>query len=174
MITLCCTQKTQRRLRLTAVVTNPSPSSAALGDWYLHLVNFGRTQVVLATSERSLLTVLLPARELRTTLESNLLSAVLRLLLALEIPVDAVNREIEAMQPMAYGKATNRRVLGSMNTFAFYVSVCQYHEQDALPLAMRLAKTPMSAIGYKSHLGFPCDTARDLLCAEMSGASTRN
>ena len=100
----------QRRLRLTQVVANPSPSSAALGDWYLHLVNFGRPQVVLATSERSLLTVLLPARELRTTLEANLVSAVRQLLIAFEIPISAVNREIDAMQPMAYGKATNWRV----------------------------------------------------------------
>src|SRR5258706_834415 len=53
----------------------PSPPTSALGDWYVNLVQIGRQQVVLATSERSLLSVLFPARGLRQTLVLNLQAA---------------------------------------------------------------------------------------------------
>jgi hypothetical protein len=133
------------------------------------LVHFGRQQIVLATSERSLLTVLLPARDLRDTLAPNLLDAARRLLLALEIPPHTVSREIAAMQPIAYAKAVNRSVLGSMNEFAFQLSVyLERTSEDALELALRFSRTPMSAIGVKSHLGFPRDVARELLAGQYA------
>jgi hypothetical protein len=164
----------QRRLRLAALSASPTPPSAALGDWYVHLVNFGRQQVVLATSERSLLTVLLPARELRATLESNLVRAVQQLLVALEIPAIAIAREIAAMRPMAYAKAVNRRVLGSINEFVFQLGAYQYGAEDTLGLALRLADTPMSALGSKSRYGIPSETAHELLAGENLGELRRH
>jgi hypothetical protein len=50
-------------------------------DWYVHLVRFGRSEFAVATSERSLLTVLLAARGLRAGLAPNLRAAVGRSLL---------------------------------------------------------------------------------------------
>ena len=94
MITLYCTQKVRKRLKLAATPTGSSPPTTALGDWYVNLVRFGRQQVVMATSERSLLTVLLPARDLRQSLVPNLQSAVQQLLTVLGIPPEAVSREL--------------------------------------------------------------------------------
>jgi hypothetical protein len=36
---------------------------------------------------------------------------------------EALAREIAAMEPVIFGRATNRRVLGSMNELAFQASV---------------------------------------------------
>jgi hypothetical protein len=127
------------------------------------LVRFGPQQLVLATSERSLLTVVLPARALRATIEGNLGTAVGQLLSALDIPLEIVSRELLEMQPVAIAPATNRRVLGSMNELAFHLGVRQDQSSDPIAMAVRLSNIPMSAVGSKGLYGIPRDVARELL-----------
>ncbi|MBW4052043.1 MAG: hypothetical protein HIU85_11395 [Proteobacteria bacterium] len=67
-MTLRCTQRVRTRLRLPEQLPETLASSDALGDWYVHLVRFGRSEFAMATSERCLLTMLLPARELHRQL----------------------------------------------------------------------------------------------------------
>jgi hypothetical protein len=123
----------------------------------------------MATSERSLLTVLLPASELRQTVASNLRLAVRDLLIALEIPLDAVQREIALMEPITFGNAVNRRVIGSINDFAYQLDAYVGDTSDPLQLALKLSETPMSAIGSGSSYGFPKDVARELLSGPYFG-----
>ena len=149
-MTLRCTRLVRDRLHLPRqTVPEPPPSTGRLGDWYVHLVRFGRPEFAIATSERSLLTVLFPARALRTTLAPNLRAAVGSLLESLGVSREAVAREIAAMESVTFGRATNRRVLGSMNELAFQASVLLARGDDLLTISRRLADTPMSAIGTK-------------------------
>ncbi len=88
------------------------------------------------------------------------------LLERLEVPQEQVSRELGAMQPVSFARATNRRVLGSMNDLAFQASHHLAHGDDLTTIAERLAHTPMPAIGEKpGHLGFPDMLARALLVA---------
>lgn len=174
MITLRCTLKVRKRLRLAVTLPDASPPTTALGNWYVNLVRFGQQQVVMATSERSLLTVLLPAREMRQSLVPNLQSAVRQLLIALGISPDTVSREVAAMQPAVFASAVNRRVLGSMNEFAWQLGAYLDRTGDALELALRLSETPMSAVGSKSRLGIPADVARELLAAHHVASPFRH
>ena len=122
------------------------------------------TRSVLATNERSLLTVLFPARALRTTLAPNLRGAVGSLLGSLGVSSEVVAREIAAMESVTFGRATNRRVLGSMNELAFQASVLLDPGDDLLTISRRLADTPMSAIGAKRwDYGYPGKVAYELL-----------
>jgi hypothetical protein len=134
-----------------------------LGNWSVHLVRYGTQQVVLATSERSLLTVILPARDLRASLEGNLRFAVGQLLAALGIPPELVRRELTQMQPVAFASATNRRVIGSMNELAFHLGVRRDPGREPLELALSLSDIPMSAVGSKSRYGIPREVAHELL-----------
>jgi hypothetical protein len=163
VITLCCTQKVRRRLAVPSEPFAPLEPTTRLGNWYVNLVNFGRQQLVLATSERSLLTVILPAHGLRETLEGNLKTAVGQLLTALGIPADIVSRELAEMTPSVVAPAANRRVMGSMNEFAFHLGFRMERSGDPLVLALELSDTPMSAMGSKSHYGIPRQVARELL-----------
>ena len=165
VITLCCTQKVRDRLRLPAELPGPPPPTSALGDWYVNLIQIGRQQIVLATSERSLLTVLFPALGLRQTLIPNLQTGVRQLLFALAVPESIARRELDAMQAVSFARATNRRVLGSMNDFAFQLGAYMERTGGALELALRLSDTPMSAIGSKNNLGYPREVACQLLAA---------
>src|SRR5260370_28053464 len=115
MVTVSCTKVVRDRLRLPAQLPAPVQPSARLGNWYVHLARFGHQQIVLATSERSLLTVLLPARQLRESIEVNFHAAVGEFLAALQLPAQIVSHELAAAQPISYSTASNRRVIGSMN-----------------------------------------------------------
>ena len=117
----------------------------------MHLVRLGPRQHVLATSERSLLTVILPARELRATIEGNLRIAAGQLLSVLKIPMEVVNHELSQMQPALIAPATNRRVLGSMNELAFHLGLRQEQISDPIEMAVSLSGIPMSAVGSKSR-----------------------
>lgn len=163
MLTLCCTKVVRDRLRLPAQLPAPVQPSPRLGNWYVHLARFGRQQIVLATSERSLLTVLLPARQLRENIEPNFQAAVAELLTALQVPEHIVSRELAAMQPLSFAAASNRRVIGSINEFVWQLENYIRRTNDPLSLSLQLSDTPMSAIGTKSNLGFPNLVARDLL-----------
>jgi hypothetical protein len=124
VVTLRCTRLVHDRQHLPRQMASElPPSTGRLGDWYIHLVHFGRPEFAIATSERSLLTVLFPARALRTTLASNLRAAVGSLLESLGVSREALAREIAAMEPVTFGRATNRRVLGSMNELEFQASM---------------------------------------------------
>ena len=85
MITLCCSLKVRKRLGLPDKLPPPKSASTVLGNWYVSLQHFGKLQMILATSEASLLSVVFPARDLRLTLERNLQAGLGRVLLALGV-----------------------------------------------------------------------------------------
>jgi hypothetical protein len=62
MFTLRCTQKLLARLKAVPAA-QPQLPDTVLGDWYANLIRCGRTQVVLAVSERTLLPVVLQAKD---------------------------------------------------------------------------------------------------------------
>jgi hypothetical protein len=101
---------------------------------------------------------------LRTALAPNLRAAVGQLLESLGVSREAVAGEIAAMEPVTFGRATNRRILGSMNDLAFQASVHLAGGDDLLTISRRLADTPMSAIGTKQgDYGYPREIACELL-----------
>jgi hypothetical protein len=151
MLSLCCTKIVRDRLRLPAQLPSPVQPSTRLGNWYVHIARFGRNQIVLATSERSLLTLLLPARQLRERVEISFQTAVAELLAALQLPAQVVSRELSAVQPISFAAASNRRVIGSMNEYVWQLGSYLTRTGDPLELSLQLSKTPMSAIGSKSN-----------------------
>ena len=169
MVTLRCTRLVRDHLHLPRqTVPEPPPSTGRLGDWYVHLVRFGRAEFAIATSERSLLTVLFPARALRTTLAPSLRAGVGSLLKSLGVSGDAVAREIAAMESVTFGRATNRRVLGSMNELSFPAGVLLARGDDLLTISGRLADTPMSALGTKQgDYGYPGQITCELLTTSV-------
>jgi hypothetical protein len=143
MLSLCCTKVVRDRLGLPAQLPAPVQPNTRLGNWYVHLARFGRQQIVVATSERSLLTVLLPANKLRVSIEINFQAAVAELLTALRVPENIVSRELAAMQPLSFAAASNRRVIGSINEFVWQLENYMKRTSDPLSLSLELSDTPM-------------------------------
>ncbi len=130
MLTLRCTAKLLKRLGLKGPLDAP-PSSTALGDWYANIFYLERRPLVLATSEKSLLSVDLPARDL-DELQSHLMRAVGELLLRIDAPRPSVDQELHRMAEMAYGSTRSRTVLGSMNDFIAMMRFMAPRRPDAV------------------------------------------
>ena len=82
---------------------------------------------------------------------------------ALQLSTKIVNRELAAVQPISFAAASNRRVIGSMNELARQIESDLARNRDPLHLSLRLAETPMSAVGSKACYSLPNEVARDLL-----------
>ena len=167
MITLCCTQKLLRRLHVTKAEAPAVPPTNVMGNWYANLIYVGRVQMVMATSECTLLTVLLPAVDLRKSLLPNLCDVVYLLLQELGIDPVRAAAEVEAMREVRIGRTESRSVLGSMNDLLRMLDWDVREGRPPMEIMLRLAATPMTGIKNKegSH-GFPDDATRKLFGIE--------
>jgi hypothetical protein len=132
MYTLRCTQRLLRRLPLD-VTANPPASTTRLGDWYANLLFLQHQHLVLCTSERSLLSVIVPAKDPQR-LPLRLRDAAQSLFRELGYHSDAIAAEMGAMAELAVGKTANRSVLGSMNDIVHH---CRWHAANRPTLRIR-------------------------------------
>ena len=115
MITLRCTQKLLKRLGVPKKVETSAPMPTnVLGDWYANLLHIERQQLVLCMNERSLLVVLVPAKDGKT-LPARMRSAVLDLLKRIGVSDAAIEAEANAMREISIAPTASKRVLGCMN-----------------------------------------------------------
>jgi hypothetical protein len=149
MFTLHCTAKLRERLKRPLAATK-RPSTTFLGDWY-GTVLFWKPQLALLVNERTLMPILMPLAP-ASTLPERLGPAVAALLHQYGMALPLIERELAAMAEVDIAKTSNRRVVGTMNEFAFEAGV--YRERlgadDLARLSMRLAETPCGAIGHNS------------------------
>jgi hypothetical protein len=165
MFTIRCTQKLLRRLEHTEEVTAPS---TVLGDWYANVLYCRPHQLVLCVSERSLLPVVLAAKQ-AYTLGPRLTAAVGHVLRKLGVASALIEREQAEMRAFAYGRTQNRRVLGSLNELMFQLSWYLHDspDRDLVEHSLQLARTPCGAIGP----GFPDEVTVELFSAAPANAA---
>src|SRR5207244_3248594 len=158
---LRCTQRVPRLLR-TDVVAKVPDAGNALGHWYANVLTFNRTPYVIAISERSLLSVVLPGAPFNT-LAARLPSALAQLLQALGVSESRVTTEVTAMSPLVIAATANRRVLGCLNQYAFELSIHFSGEpySTLLERELWLSENISSAIRYSE----PRELAFELLGA---------
>ncbi len=171
MVTLRCTQKLLRRLRVPAKVRT-SPPTTVLGDWYATLVHARPQQLVVCMNERTLLVVLVPARE-SSSLGARFLEAVTAQLRRLGVPPVAVEAETRAMSEFAFGPTASRSLLGCLREAVLALS----YELDR-PRFSSLAGIEdyfSERIYSTTKYRHPRDLALELFSAagvDFSGAST--
>ena len=152
---------TQRLLKRGAAVATQEPPATrtVLGDWYANVLVVRPEHLVLAVSERTMLPVVVPAKDVKR-LPARIAAAARQILLAIEVAPELVEREVAEMQAATFAKTNNRRVLGGLNDFMFQLEyACHAHpELSLLEQALRLAKTPSGVI----ERVFPDQAARSL------------
>lgn len=152
VFTIRCTQTLLKLLASHPNDTDQSETTTVLGDWYVNTLNAGRLRLLLCTSERSLLTAIIPAVPLRTFPE-RLEQAVARILTGSPITASAIARERKEMTWHLFGRTRSRHVLGSMNDFAFLAEHYIRDNGDDLDLeriAGMLNSAPCRPIQYQS------------------------
>jgi hypothetical protein len=142
VFTLRPTARLLKRLRVPLTI-EPRATTTRLGDWYANLLHVGRQQLVLAVSEKTLLPVVVPATP-HPTLVPRLRVAVAEVLDRLAIASEPVEQELASMAEGAYGKTTNRQVLGVMVDLAKGLPFYLARDGALLDVSMTLAAAPCS------------------------------
>src|SRR5207244_6607284 len=107
--------KLLRRLRQMPA-EDPPASSTVLGEWYANVLWVYRKPLVLAVSARTLLPVLIPARD-PASLGPRLVAALGEVLAALRIPDHQIQDEQRRMEEIVFAQTISRQILGTMNDF---------------------------------------------------------
>ena len=143
-------------------------SDTALGDWYVNRLIVDRQPLLILLSSRALLSILTPARNVRS-LPGRLPALVASRLERLGIAPRVVNAETRAMAPVTIAKTTNRSVLGVMVDFAknipYYLEIDGWDETTLPFVEARLAETPCYAARRFEEVIVPRETAPALLAA---------
>src|ERR1700730_10542673 len=108
MVVLRCTQRLLRRLRHKPAEDVPT-SSTVLGDWYANLLWVYRKPLVLAVSARTLLPVLVPARD-PASLGPRLAQALGHMLATLGIPAYRIEEEQRHMARIAFARTNSPQI----------------------------------------------------------------
>ncbi|HKS06487.1 MAG TPA: hypothetical protein VJR92_09265 [Gemmatimonadaceae bacterium] len=165
MYALRCTRSLLARFRKASIdeIASPSPATTVLGDWYANDLNVGRHRLILCTSARSLLTVVVPARDL-TDLPRRVAESAAVLLASLGVRHELIRAEVREMQWIQVARTESRSVLGSMNDFAFSVDAYFRGDRDSVALQELdrwLADTPCKPLQFRS----PAEVAGELMRA---------
>lgn len=153
MLTLRATARLLERARIKPDPA-PSASTGKLGDWYANLLVAQPAHRVLCVSERTLLPVLVPAKDI-AGLPQRLVEAAGEVLRAIGIAAGDVQKELEHMHTVRFANTASPQILGSMNDFAFMLATSRKLEEDGtskllLEEALHLAEAPCRPIGMGS------------------------
>lgn len=153
MVTLHCTVRVLKRFRFKVADDLP-PSTTVLGSWYANLLNLGRQRYVLCVSARTLLPVLVPARN--SEFPARLGVYVAAVLTDLGVPQPAINEEVHQMEVVDVGRTQDRSILGVMNDFA---RMAPYHDAHDSPIeiSLWLGDTPSGPLDYASPIARTCE-----------------
>ena len=125
----------------------PAQPTTVLGDWYANVLVVRPEHLILAVSERTMLPVVVTAKNV-SRLPQRIAQAAQEVLLGIGVEPSLIAREIEEMQVACFAKTENRSLLGGLNDFMFHLEHAYHHhpEFDLHGLAMWLAKTPTGVI----------------------------
>ena len=144
-----------------------------LGDWYVMPKEIGDRSLLLCTSEKSLLSIVLPAERL-ADLPEHLVTALVGVLHRLGAPKQAIVDEVDAMTSGGVGPAVNRATLGAMRGLAARAETFLERSGDDLDVAALYAE--LGAYRSRAHGG---QTASERALAllgdgsDVSGAASK-
>ena len=175
MVVLRATRKVLRALPVSG--SDCSKSDTALGDWYVNRLVVDRQPLLLLVSSESLLTLVIPARSVRT-LPNRLSALVDARLRRLGVADDLIHAEVAAMDRVCVRPTASRSVVGSMVDFAKSIP---YHlsadgwDMTALPLVEeKLAHIPCRVMGRFEDTIWPDRKTCELLTEAWNGQPSRS
>jgi len=136
-------------VRVKPDLSPPAPTTR-LGDWYASTFNVSWKRLVLCTSERTLLPVLVPIAGL--DLPGKLKVALGEMLKSIGVPARLVDEELRQMSELTVGKAASLSVPGSMQDFKRMARFDVPAEPSLLHVALELAEAPCGPMAYRTPI----------------------
>ena len=165
MVVLRPTQKLRAVLPMSAFV---GESDTALGDWYVNRLVVDRQPLLLLVSSKSLLPVLVRARDVKA-LPDHVAGIVADRLVRLGISTSIIDAERQAMSSVKTAATNDRSVLGIMVDFAkaipYYLEAGGWNDPALEMVEDRLAETPCYAGKPGDQVVYPKERAPELLAA---------
>ena len=158
MLVIRCTRSLLKRV---GPPTDEAPASTTrLGDWYAKPVSVAQRRYLLLMSSQSLLTVVMPGRDV-ANLARNFPGALQEVLVTIGVPVAAVEREVAESSEIVIATTDSRSLLASLNDFGTQMKfkLATAREPSLLAVSMYLNNMPVGARGY----AIPMEIAQDLL-----------
>jgi hypothetical protein len=148
MFTLHCTRKLLNRGAPKLLPVAAAPTTV-LGDWYANIVFTRPEQVVVCLSERTLLPVVVTAKDIKH-LPERVAAAAGTMLRSIGVSPDDIESELSEMAVGQLGTTASRRVLGSLNdvVFHFQHGTGRQQELSLHERALRMARMPWAALEY--------------------------
>lgn len=144
MVTVRCTQKLLKRLKLPPSGAAPQ-SSTRLGDWYANLIRVNGEQLILCVSAKTLLPVIVTAKDAHRFPE-RLAESLGEVLRGLQIPEKAIAEELAAMGEQVFAKTASRQILGSMTDFELCFAHGRIRAESLVDASLVLARAPCSPL----------------------------
>jgi hypothetical protein len=173
VVILRATKKVLRMLKQSA--RNNDVSDTSLGDWYINRVVIDRRPLLLFVSSKSLLTMVIPAQNVKT-LPERFAGLVTERLLRLGVDSSLVDSEMEVMRTVRVGPTKDRSVTGSMVDFAkalpYYLPEDGWDLQDLRLAEDKLSTTPCRCTQSPKDVIWPDEDTVRLLTARWGSATT--
>ena len=142
------------------------PSDTALGDWFVTRLVVDRRPLLLLVSSKSLLAVLVPARNVRN-LPAELPDLIGARLRRLGVRDELIRAEVAAMTPVVVAPTNDRSVMGTVIDFVknipYSLEVDGWDDTTLPFVEARLAETPCHAARRFEEVIFPEQDAPRLL-----------
>jgi hypothetical protein len=150
VLTIRCTNKLLKWLD-AEVPPKPTTPTNRLGDWYANLLFTRRARLIICVSERSLLPVLVEARD-PASFRARFQERVRSVLRSMRVGPDALHSEAPRIDQITIGTTASHRVLGSLNDLAKLARfrIEEHPEIDLTTFAIQLAETPCSPLKYET------------------------
>jgi hypothetical protein len=134
-------------------INSDMQSNTRFGDWFADYVKGPSFHVILFTSEKTLLPIIIPSSPKKGIIERfiNQLQIFMRVL---RVDEEILQEEIGKMGTFQITKTNNRHVLGTMNDFKIAMDYYSYDKnpESMLLLSAELAETPCGPIEMASPL----------------------
>jgi hypothetical protein len=167
MYTARCTRKVLEALHLPAVDNDQIPSTA-LGDWYVNFIHTRKHRLVHFVSDRSLLSVIVPVKTLKTALDRHVTS-LNDLLATLGVNTTLIRRELSEMAEREVAKTRSRSVLASMRDLSLNARWILEQTPDITPseLSIELSQVPCGPL----EIPIPAEATIALIKERHSGTA---
>ena len=170
MITLRCTAKLQRLLRLPEGPTG-AVTDARLGDWFATLLTTRPQHLALCVNERSLLSIIVPMAP-RPGFLSRFQTVATARIAQIPAPQAQLRAETSALATVGVGPTRNRSILGSVNNLRYLaLSHLDRHPDTSIDeVAEALCVTPMLSMACV----FPWEQATIILGGDLIAARQKH
>ncbi len=148
MFSLRCTKKLLKRFAEPPASARCAPTTL-LGDWYANIVFAKPQQLVVCISERTLLPIVVPAKDIHG-MHRRLCAQLQELLQVIGVPSAAIAHELAQMHEHRVSPTASKSVLGSLNEAIHHLSwsLADHPDRSLLEHALHLADIPNGPTDY--------------------------